>query len=109
MPKRVMIAGAIAHHPLGGAGNAWAFLQYVLGFRRLGLDTYYVEHITADKCIDAEWQPAPFAASANGRFFRGVMERYGLVEHAALLEWDGGGHVGLTHAEVEELARQTDL
>ena len=57
MPKRVMIAGAIACHPLGGAGNTWAFLQYVLGFRRLGFDTYYVEHLKTEDCIDDESSP----------------------------------------------------
>src|SRR5512140_2719165 len=99
MSKRVMIAGAIAAHPLGGAGNTWAFLQYVLGFRRLGFDTYYVEHIASDKCIDEQWQRAAFGDSANGRHFLEVMERYGLTDHAALLEWEGTGHIGLTRAE----------
>jgi hypothetical protein len=65
MPKRIMIAGAIAHHPLGGAGNAWAFLQFVLGFRRLGFETYYVEHIEPKRCIDTDWKPAPFASFAS--------------------------------------------
>ena len=68
MPKRVMIGGAVAQHPLGGAGYAWVFLQYVLGFRRLGFDTYYVEHIDGQKCIDDEWGSAPFTTSANARF-----------------------------------------
>jgi len=109
MPKRVMIAGAIAHHPLGGAGNTWAFLQYVLGFRRLGFETYYVEHIEAQHCIDDDWKPAAFSASANARYFRAVMDRFALRDHAALLEWDGSGHVGLTQPAVEQLARDTDL
>jgi hypothetical protein len=64
-----LIAGAIAHHPLGGAGTTWAFLQYVLGFRRLGFETYYVEHIDGQHCIGDEWKPAPFATSANAKYF----------------------------------------
>jgi len=109
MPQRIMVAGAIAAHPLGGAGNAWAFLQYVLGFRRLGFDTYYVEHIDPQKCIDDDWRPAAFNASANARFFRAVMERFNLLDHAALLESGGPNHVGLNRADVEALARNTDL
>ncbi len=109
MAKRIMIAGAIAHHPLGGAGNTWAFLQYVLGLRRLGFETYYVEHIDGQHCIDDDWKPAPFATSANARYFRDVMEQFGVLEHAALLEGDGPGHVGLPRAAVERLARHTDL
>lgn len=109
MRKRVMIAGALAHHPLGGAGNAWAFLQYVLGFRRLGFETYYVEHIESKTCIDDDWQAAPFAASANVVFFRSIVDQFALSGHAALLEWDGPGYQGLTHVDVERLARDTDL
>ncbi len=104
-----MIAGAIAAHPLGGAGNAWAFLQYVLGFRRLGFDTYYVEHIDPRKCIDDDWQPATFATSANARFFRAVMERFDFLDHAALLQWEGPNSIGLSRTAVEQLARDTDL
>jgi len=104
-----MVAGALAHHPLGGAGNAWAFLQWVLGFRKLGFDTYYVEHIEPQRCIDADWQPAPFATSANATFFRAVVERFGLADHAGLLEWEGAGHIGLSRTEIERAARDTDL
>ncbi len=109
MAKRIMIAGAIAQHPLGGAGNTWAFLQYVLGFRRLGFDTYYVEHIDAQHCIDDAWVPAPFTASANARYFRAVMDRFGLSDHAALIEWEGPHSAGVPRAEIEQLARHTDL
>jgi len=104
-----MVAGAIAAHPLGGAGNAWAFLQYVLGFRRLGFDTYYVEHIDPTQCIDDDWRPTPFNTSANARFFRTVMERFDLLDHAALFEQDGVNFVGLSRNEVEKLAPDTDL
>lgn len=109
MAKRVIVAGAIAHHPLGGAGNTWAFLQYVLGFRRLGFETYYVEHIETKRCIDDDWNPTPFYDSANARYFTSVMSRFGLSGQTALLERQGDGHVGLTHAEIEALGRDTDL
>ena len=109
MAKRIMIAGAIASHPLGGAGNAWAFLQYVLGFRELGFETYYVEHIDAARCIDDDWKAVPFAQSANVRFFRQVMEQFDLMERCSLLEWDGPGSIGLPRGEIERLARGTVL
>ena len=109
MPQRVMIAGAIAEHPLGGAGNAWAFLQYVLGFRRLGFDTYYVEHIEAQRCLDADLKTTTFLDSDNVAFFRAVMDRFALSDHSALLELDGAAHAGLSCRDVERLARDTDL
>lgn len=104
-----MIGGAIAQHPLGGAGNTWAFLQYVLGFQRLGYETYYVEHIDAQRCIDEEWRAATFRKSANARHFRSIMDRFELSDHAALLEWEGPAHIGLAHREIEQLARDTDV
>lgn len=109
MAQRVMVAGALATHPLGGAGNAWAFLQYALGFRELGFDTYYVEHIDAARCIDDEWNAVPFAQSANARFFRQTMERFDLMGRCSLLEWDGPGAIGLTRRDLERLARDTVL
>ena len=109
MGRRVMVGGAIAHHPLGGAGTTWLFLQYILGLRRLGIETYYVEHIDAANCIDADWKPASFAASENARYFRAVMEQFGFIEHASLFEWEGAGHVGLERRAVEQLAGDTDL
>jgi len=109
MAKRIMVAGALASHPIGGAGNAWAFLQYVLGFRRLGFDVYYVEHLDGGRCIDDDWKPAAFGASANARLFRDTMAQFGLTDCAALLESDGDGAVGLSRREVELLARDTAL
>jgi hypothetical protein len=109
MARRVLIGGAMAQHPLGGAGYSWAFLQYVLGFRRLGFETYYVEQLSAEHCFDDDWKPAAFGASANARYFRAVAERFGLGGHAALLQADGPGYVGLSQTEVERLARDADL
>jgi hypothetical protein len=109
MAKRIIISGSIGGHALGYGGNTWAFLQYVLGFRRLGFDTYYVEHVSPKDCMDENWEPTSFAASANARYFRTLMDRFELTGNAALLEWEGSGHVGLSQADVEKLAPDTDL
>jgi hypothetical protein len=78
----------------------------VLDFRRLGFDTYYVEHLSGEECFDENWERACFANSANAGYFRAVMDRFGLANNAALLEWDGSGHVGLSRDELEGLARE---
>jgi hypothetical protein len=39
---RILVTGLIAQHPLLG-GVTWDYLQYVLGFARLGHDVYYFE------------------------------------------------------------------
>lgn len=109
MIKRIMISGAIASHPLSGAGNTWAFLQYVLGLRNLGFEVYYVEHLTADQCVDDEWKRANFSSSANVRYFREIMKRFDLTESSSLLERNGSGSAGLNCAEIEKLAPEVDL
>ena len=45
---KIIFAGTIGHSGLGG--QAWAGLQYLLGFRALGHDVYYLED-----CGDATW------------------------------------------------------
>jgi hypothetical protein len=79
MPMRVVVAGAIAHAPINGAGYAWVFLQYLLGFRQLGCEVLYVEHLDAKDCIDGAWQPTAFSSSINVAVFEALARRYGLA------------------------------
>jgi hypothetical protein len=109
MPKRIMISGAIASQPLFSGGNTWAFLQYVLGLRRLGFITYYVEQVNQENCIDDNWNRTGFEDSANARYFRTLIDRFHLAGHAALLEYEGAGYVGLSHADVRTLSPEIDL
>lgn len=106
---RVAIAGAIAHHPFGGAGNTWAFLQYVLGLRRLGCEVLYVEHLEPDSRWDADWKPTAFADSVNARYFAEVAARHGLEGRVSLLEQEGPGHVGLDRRAVADWIDGADL
>jgi hypothetical protein len=106
---RIAIAGAIAHHPFGGAGNTWAFLQYVLGFRRLGCEVLYVEHLGANSSLDDHWQSTALADSVNARYFADIIEHHQLVGHASLLDERGAGHVGLSRETVQAWADGADL
>jgi hypothetical protein len=109
MPTRILIAGAIANHPLYGAGNTWAFLQYVLGFRQLGIETYYVEELNPEDCIDESWNGTDFTSSANARYFHALMDRFALAGRVGLLESNGPGHIGLSRQEIESIAPSVDL
>ncbi len=109
MTVRVVVAGAIAHSPIKAGGYTWLFLQYVLGFRQLGCEVLYVEHLDAQDCIDADWQAAPFAASANAAMFGALLERYGLRDSAALLQRDGEACIGLPRRDVLAWADDADL
>src|SRR5215207_128139 len=110
MAKRILISGAISRLPQGGAGNTWAFLQYILGFRRLGFETYYVEFLNAKGGIDDDLESAVFTTSAPARYFHAVMNHFALGDTMSLLEWEGPGQVGcLSLAEIDKLAPDIDL
>jgi hypothetical protein len=107
--KRILFAGSIGGHPVGYGGHVWAFLQWLLGFRRLGFDVFYVEERPGTDLVDEELQPAPFERSANARGFQRLIDRFELGDRAALLEADGSGHVGLSREDIEQVAGDTDL
>jgi hypothetical protein len=99
----------MAGHALGYGGNTWAFLQWILGFRRLGCDVYYVEERPGTDRVDEDLQPAPFAKSANAQAFRRLIDRFELGDRAALLEAGTSEHVGLSREDIEKVAPDVDL
>ena len=109
MAKRIVISGTIASSGRGYAGNTWACLQYVLGFRRLGFDTYYIEQISAGECVNEQNEPVSFVRSVNVGNFRALVKRFDLDDHAGLLKRDGSDFIGLSFADVEKLAPDIDL
>src|SRR6266508_4106217 len=108
MAKRLMISGALGSHPWFG-GHAWAYLNYILGFRRLGLDVLYVEYIGNEHCVDENGKSVPFYTCSNVEYFRRVMDEFCLSGCTTLLEQHGEGHVGLSHVDLERLAPEIDL
>lgn len=96
-----MVAGVAGH---GGA--AWAVLQYLLGFARLGHDVYFVEPLA-----DGAWRPAgaPPERSANAAYLHRVMAGCGLAGRSALLLAGTERTVGLSYARLREVAGRADL
>ena len=88
MPRRVVIGVGLASHPLNAAGNTWAFLQWVLGFRQAGWEVWMVENIPAAKCIDANGQKCAPEVSANLAHWDSVVKEFGL-EDCSTLFFDG--------------------
>jgi hypothetical protein len=109
MPKRVLFSGSIAGHAVGYGGNTWAFLQWVLGFRRLGFEVYYVEEHRAQERMDENLEPVPLMETANAGYFRQVTERFDLGDRAALLEAGSSAHVGLSREDIDRIAPDIDL
>ena len=40
----ILVGGSVAQRP-GSGGHTWVFLQYLLGFRRLGYDVVLVDRL----------------------------------------------------------------
>ena len=102
----VVIAGAVARQA-GRGGHAWAFLQYVLGFRRLGWQVLWLDSIDG-ACVDAP--------DREVREFRRFVEVAGIEDDAALLAGatapaPGSGRpvAGLDRRGVLERVRRADL
>jgi len=108
MRETIIVAGALAQRPNIG-GHTWVFLQYLLGFRRLGWDVLFVDRLEPEMCVDADGEPAELRSSVNLSYLADVMERFGLGERWSLL-YDGGREVvGRSRAEVVDAARRSPL
>lgn len=101
----ILVSGMLAGVPFQG-GATWAVLQYVLGFKRLGHTVYFVEPI-AKSALQPEG--VRFADSINAQYFCQVINAFGLQENAVLVREDTRETVGLSHEQLHEIARQTDV
>ncbi|MGH7265963.1 MAG: glycosyltransferase family 1 protein [Candidatus Rokuibacteriota bacterium] len=104
---RIAVTGLAATYPFGGV--FWDYLQYPLGFRRLGHDVLYVED-TGKWCYD------PLAATfvEDGATNAGILAREVAALDAGLADrWffrDGAGRTyGRSWASVVEFCRSADL
>jgi hypothetical protein len=103
-----IVSGALANKPRSG-GEAWVRLSWVLGLRRLGFDTYFVEQIEGGDCVDEDGEGAEFAASVNRSFFESVVSDFGLGDRAGLLCDGGREAAGLSLEEIADAAAAADL
>jgi hypothetical protein len=96
--EAVIVAGSVAQRPHHG-GHAWVFLQYLLGFRRLGFDVLFVDRLDRDMDVD----------ESNVRFLSELMDRFGLGSDWAILLDGGRETVGRTRNDVVETAERSVL
>ena len=101
----LVCSGMIAADP-GYGGATWAVLQYLLGFRQLGHDVYFVEPIPRDKLRPPGCR---LADSSAARWFRRVVNDFGLSDSAALLLEGTTETVGLSHAALRRVASRADV
>src|SRR3954467_220244 len=100
----IVIAGSVAQRPREG-GHTWVFLQYILGFRRLGWDVLFIDWLDASMCRDAAREPCAIDQSLNLSRFLEVMDRFGLSGSFALLCRGESRQIGRSRDEVLEFTR----
>jgi hypothetical protein len=104
----IVVSGALAQRP-GVGGHTWVFLQYLLGFERLGWDVLFIDRLEPEMCVDEGGEPCALEDSVNIRYLHEVMHRFGLGDSYGLL-YDGGSRtVGLSRREMEERTRRSAL
>ncbi|MBI4870259.1 MAG: hypothetical protein HY814_01685 [Candidatus Riflebacteria bacterium] len=105
----LVVAGALAQKP-GVGGHTWQFLQYLLGFQRLGWRVLFVDRLGPGMCRDAAGHECRVEESFNLAYFLEVMERFGLSGSFSLACDVPGGHLGVSRKEVlERTARSAIL
>jgi hypothetical protein len=99
--RPVIVSGAIANK-LRRGGAVWTRLNWILGLKKLGFDTYFVEQIGRKSCVDARGTNTSFEDCENLKYFQTVTREFGLDGRAALICENGEAAAGVP---VEELKR----
>jgi hypothetical protein len=101
----IAVAGSVAQRP-GNGGHTWVFLQYLLGFRKLGWDVLFLDRLEPEMSVDAGGQPAAPERSINIRYLDRVFQAFGLGNRYAVFHDGGARTIGLSRERVlEHLAR----
>ena len=101
MADLIAVAGSVAQRPRRG-GHAWVFLQYLLGFQRLGYEVLFVDRLTS------EMLPRGTAVDDGVRWAEETMAAHGLGDDWAVL-LDDGESAGLSREQVRERLRRSVL
>jgi hypothetical protein len=104
---RIVVTGLVAAYPVGGV--AWDYLQYVVGFRRLGCDVVYLED-TGQWLYDPVAETFTADATANARWLGTALARLDpALANAWSLRGPDGAYHGLSEGAVANVCRGTDL
>lgn len=104
---RIVIAGSIAQKP-GQAGHTWQFLQYILGFRRLGWEVLFLDHLADASCRDDQGQRCGAENSTGARYLAEIMRAFGL-DGCYSLALDDRRHLGVDRARVKRFLADADM
>jgi hypothetical protein len=105
-PLRLVVLGIMGRTPF--AGVAWQALHYIEGFRRLGVDVYYVED-TGDWAYDPEQNSVTDDCSYAVNYVGGLMAWCGLPDKWAYRSAGRDDAVfGLSHSQLGQLFEHAD-
>jgi hypothetical protein len=97
----ITIAGSIAQRP-GYGGHAWALLQYLLGFKGLGYDVLFIDHLAPDMATDRSGRPSRRACARSIDWLGQAMSHAGFEDSFALFVDGEEESVGVPRGEVLE-------
>src|SRR5712691_3202725 len=105
--KKIVLLGMMSKIPV--AGNIWLVLHYMVGFKRLGYDVYYVEAHARTPSMFMEHEDDDGSANAAA-FIAGVMQRFDLGDRWAFHALhDDGRCYGLGEDQLKELYSSAEL
>jgi hypothetical protein len=108
MTRNIVIAGSVAQRPASG-GHTWVFLQYLLGFKRLGWKVLLVDRLEPDMCVDAAGAPCALEHSVNLAYFERVMNGFGLGQDYHLSYNHGERVIGRSHRDTLDFIASAEL
>jgi len=101
MRDTIVIAGSIAQKPWQG-GHTWVFLQYLLGFQKLGWDVLFIDQLDSAVCRNEKGEHCSVEESSNLDYFIRVMQEFGLNGSFSLICDGGRRSIGLQRSTVLE-------
>ena len=105
--KKIVVLGMMTKIPV--AGNVWLVAQYLVGFRRLGYDVYYVEAHARTPSMFME-TPDDDSSGRAAAFLDAVMRRFDLAGHWAFHALhDDGRCYGMSDTQLKQLYASADL
>ena len=104
---RILVTGLLGQYAFGGV--TWDYLQYVLGFRALGHEVWYLED-TATWAYDPVKQEPSADCTHNVTYLRRIMEEFGLGDRWIYRNEADGRYFGVEDAvQAESIIRSADV
>ena len=104
---RILVTGLIGQYAFGGV--TWDYLQYVLGFQKLGHEVWYLED-TATWAYDPIKQEPSADCSYNVNYLSRIMREFGLGDHWIYRNEADGSYHGVSDVQLaEKIIKESDV